>query len=367
MAMTFRALAFAAALFVAAPTPAEDGFFAPQAASASQPAASQAELDRLLAPIALYPDELLAQVLAASTYPLEVVALDRWLKAHPGLSGDALQAAVDAQPWDDSVKALAPMPDIVAMMDGELEWTQRLGDAFLAAEADVMDAVQRLRRHARDAGSLQDSARDRIVDDGNAIDIEPVEPDVVYVPVYDPRGVYGPWWWPDSAPYVWGGAYFGPWDFIVGGIGFGAGVFVGARWHEHPRFDWGGRHLVNRRPGSPPAWQHDPGHRGGVPYVNPLSRERFHPVDGDRIRDRGDFRGFGPRPPSPANPAERPARTNRATNPIARPANPIARPTGPSPLTPVPRAQSQEHSQRGSQSLGRAQSASPASRGRGKP
>ncbi|MGZ5106674.1 MAG: DUF3300 domain-containing protein, partial [Usitatibacter sp.] len=162
------AVAFLAAIVVAL---AQDAPFP----AAPQPAMSEAQLDQLLAPVALYPDDVLANVLAASTYPLEVVSLQRWLDRNPGLSGDALGQALDAQPWDASVKALAPFASVVAMMSGELEWTQRLGNAFLASQADVMDAVQRLRRKAREAGSLQDNERERVVADSGAVVIEPVD------------------------------------------------------------------------------------------------------------------------------------------------------------------------------------------------
>lgn len=347
--MRRSALLLAAALCAGgAAMAADEGFFAPPASTSS--AASQAQLDALLAPIALYPDDLLAQVLEASTYPLEIVALHRWLESHPGLSPDAMQGLLQSQPWDDSVKALAPMPDIVAMMDGELSWTQRLGDAFLASEPEVMDAVQRLRRQARGAGSLQDDERMRVQDDGAAITIEPAAPDVVYVPTYDPRVAYGPWPWPGDPPYAWGGLYFGgPFDFVVGGLSFGIGARWSARWHEGAHFDWRGRHVEDRRPGRPPIWQHDPGHRGGAPYTNPIARDRFRPVNPDRIRDRGDFRGFGERRP---NPVARPA--------PPRNANPVARPLGPSPLAPVPNAQAQQNAQRGAQSLGRVPPRAPA-------
>jgi len=349
-----RVLLLCASLCMAAHAPAEEGFFAPQATAPSA-APSQAELDSLLAPIALYPDDLLAQVLAASTYPLEIVALDRWLDAHPGLSPDAVEAAMQSQPWDDSVKSLAPMRDVVAMMDGEIEWTQRLGDAFLASGADVMDAVQRLRRHARDAGTLQDDSRERVLDDGTAISIEPAVPETVYVPVYDPRVVYGPWWWPGLAPYAWGGFYFGgPFDFIAGGLSFRSGVRWRGGWHDGARIDWRDRHVVDRRPGRPPEWQHDPGHRGGAPYSNPVARDRFNRVDPGRVRDRADFRGFGTRPSNPVVRQQPPARVN----PVQR--------IGPSPFAPVPNAQARQNAQRGNQSLGRAApSAPPSGRSRG--
>ncbi|MGZ5074668.1 MAG: DUF3300 domain-containing protein [Usitatibacter sp.] len=347
------AVAFLAAIVVAL---AQDGPFP----AAPQPAMSEAQLDQLLAPVALYPDDVLANVLAASTYPLEVVSLQRWLDRNPGLSGDALGQALDAQPWDASVKALAPFASVVAMMSGELEWTQRLGNAFLASQADVMDAVQRLRRKARDAGSLQDNARERVTEQSGTVFIEPVDPGVIYVPAYDPRVVYGPWWWPDYPPYVWGWPYFGYWDFVVGGIAFGYGVHVGRDWHDHHEHpDWHDHNLHHGQGGG--TWHHDPGHRGGVPYADSHTRDRFGGIDRGQVQQRQDFRGFDvhsrttPGYGQPGNPAGRQA---PATSQSARPG-----PGGSSPFSPVPHDYSRQFSERGRQSLAPAvPSANPAAR-----
>jgi hypothetical protein len=315
--------------------------------------ATQAELDQLLAPVALYPDGLLADVLAASTYPLEVVALKRWLERNPNLTGDALEQAIAQQPWDASVKALAPFGSVVAMMNGELEWMQRVGNAFLADEAQVMDAVQRLRRKAREAGALADNARERVVVQDDMLAIEPVDPEVIYVPVYDPRVVYGSWGWPGYPPYMWSALYFGPWDFVAGGIAFGIGIHAGRSWFDRPRPDWRNHNLLERRPGGDLSWRHDPIHRGGVAYPDPRTRDRFGAVDRERVRDRQDFRGFDVRAQSPAAPGVRPPGST------ARPA-----PTGPSALAPVPRENARQNSQRGRESLGSPRAA-PASRTRG--
>src|SRR5208337_3655182 len=148
------------------------------------------ELDQMLAPIALYPDSLLAQVLIAATYPDQVTEADRWMKANPNLKGDALNDALDKMDWDLSVKALAPFPQVLDMMAKESAWTQRLGDAFLAQQVDVMDAIQRLRQKAQAAGTLQTTEQQKVVVKGEAIEIEPVNPEVVYVPRYDPVVAY---------------------------------------------------------------------------------------------------------------------------------------------------------------------------------
>lgn len=321
------------------------------AAAASAEANAQAQLDALLAPLALYPDTLIAHVLPAATYPLEVVQLQRWLAQNPGLSGDALDDALAATPWDDSVKALARFPGVVAMMDGELEWTQRVGDAFLADPQGVMAAVQRLRARAVATGSLRDSERERVVQDQGVVYIEPVQPDVVYVPVYDPVTVYGPWWWPGYPPYAWSAGYFGPWDYMAGGVYFGVGVAIGGRWHGHWHTDWHGGHVSSRHPGGNDVWRHDPGHRGGVPYPGGRGHGSPGSYQGapDGIHARQPFRGFDVHPfartpaPAPSNPRAAPA--SPSSHPFAR------APLGRSPLSPAPQGNVGSQSQRGYGSL----------------
>ena len=378
----------------------EEGYFAPQGGDAFAPSA--AELDQLLAPVALYPDALLGNVLAASTYPLEVIALQRWLDRNPGLTPQELEQAVASQPWDASVKSLAPFASVVAMMNGELDWMSRLGNAFLADEAGVMDAVQRLRRKAVEAGGLQDNPRERVVMQSDIVTIEPTQPDVVYVPVYDPRIVYGPWWWPGYPPYAWSTFYFGPWDYVVGGIAFGIGIPVWGSWHDHhPHPDWHQHHLVDHRPGGSSVWRHDSDHRRGAPYPDSRTRDRYRPPDRGGSPDRGashdrrDFRGFDVRPQGPSSrnapglqPAPRPeaggSRIQRAPDyrqapqpqgygpsqrapaqraPEISRSSPIQRaPSGSSSLHPVPGNFSSQQSQRGHQSLGSAPSGNPAAR-----
>jgi uncharacterized membrane protein YgcG len=202
------------------------------------------QLQRLVAPIALYPDSLVAQILAASTFPEQVVEANRWVQANPDLKGDALGQAVDQQPWDPSVKALAAFPSVLGNMDKNLSWTSSLGDAYYNQQQDVMDAVQVMRRKAQDAGALKDPQHEVIKQDGPNIEIEPAEPDVVYVPAYDPWLIYGypivawPGWYP--YPGIWfGGPYF---SF---GIGFGIGWFGGFGWGwGHWGFDWHNRYAV---------------------------------------------------------------------------------------------------------------------------
>lgn len=177
-----------------------------QAISAQQkPSAfSQAELDQMLAPIALYPDVLLSQILVAATYPLDIVEAARWSQANPGLEGQQAVAAVENQPWDPSVKALVAFPQILMRMNDDLNWTQALGDAFLFQEAQIMDSVQGLRQRAYEAGNLNSTENARVIRNDRIIVIEPANPQVVHVPFYDPRVIYGSWWWPGFAPVFWG-------------------------------------------------------------------------------------------------------------------------------------------------------------------
>jgi Protein of unknown function (DUF3300) len=190
------------------------------------------ELQQLVAPIALYPDSLVAQILAASTYPDQVVEADRWLQAHPEVKGDELAQAVDQQPWDPSVKALTEFPSVLANMDKNLSWTSSLGDAYINDQQGVMDAVQGMRQSAERAGNLKSTDQLKVSDQGQTIVIEPANPEVVYVPQYDPWIVY-------SAPVVaWPGWYWYPglyWTSpgIGFGIGFGVGFFSGFGWGWH--------------------------------------------------------------------------------------------------------------------------------------
>jgi len=265
----------------------------------------QEELDQMLAPIALYPDSLLAQILMASTYPLEVVQADRWTKANRNLRGDQLNDALDQKDWDPSVKALVPFPQVLSMMSERLEWTQKLGDAFLDQEDEVMDTVQRLRARAQAAGNLGDTEQQRVIVEEGAIEIEPVQPEVVYVPVYDTRVIYGPWWYPAFPPFFFPSP---PGVIIVRGFGFWRGVAVGRTWgHAWGHWDWRhhrvnvnvNRHININRPMNitraniqTTRWQHDVSHRKGVTYRNETTRQRFGQV-AKGAEKRRDFRGFG--------------------------------------------------------------------------
>ncbi|MHC1726975.1 MAG: DUF3300 domain-containing protein [Syntrophobacteraceae bacterium] len=222
--------------------------------SGASAAFTQEELDQMLAPIALYPDSLLAQVLVAATYPEQVSEADRWVKENASLQGERLNDAVDNKNWDLSVKALVPFPKVLDMMSAKQEWTQRLGEAFLAQEADVMDSVQHLRSKAHAQGNLKTTREQRVVVKGESFEIEPVNPEIVYVPAYNPAVVYGTWWHPAHPPYlyspwypsyVYDPYYTVPGFIAAGAFGFAAAVTVGSFWHHGwGRWDWGRRNVV---------------------------------------------------------------------------------------------------------------------------
>ncbi|MET0277348.1 MAG: DUF3300 domain-containing protein [Pseudorhodoplanes sp.] len=190
------------------------------------------ELDQLVAPIALYPDTLLSQVLIASTYPLEVVEAERWAEQNKNLKGDALKKAVDPKKWDDSIKSLAAVPDVLKMMSDKLDWTQKLGDAVLAQQPDVMDAIQRLRQKAQANDKLKTNKQQKVTTTSqgsqNYIAIEPSEPNTVYVPYYDPAVVYGAWPYPSYPPYYFPTPGYIAGGLIATGVAFGVGYAVGA-------------------------------------------------------------------------------------------------------------------------------------------
>jgi hypothetical protein len=322
----------------------------PAVAATSVARYSQAQLDQLLAPVALYPDPVLSQLLMASTYPLEVVKAQRWLQQHPGLSGDALDEALIGESWDASVKAIAAFPSVVTMMNDNLDWMQRLGDAFLAQQADVMDTVQALRQKAQAAGTLVSNDRQQIVLQDGGIEVVPTNPYVVYVPVYDSSIVYGPWWWPEYPPFFWWPpSIYGPYDYVMTGFAFGWGIAVGRDHFHGARPDWHGHQIHVRPPhppgtphGSPPGaprpWHHDPAHRGGVPYTSPGVRDRYQPGGPGAVTQRYDYRGYqGP--------------SGAFSQRLDRSSFSVPSPRTLSPLSPESRGSAQDYSSRGHSSL----------------
>ena len=277
------------------------------ASAPAQPLLTAGQLDALVAPIALYPDALLSLVLMASTYPLEVVQADRWVGANKNLQGDAFKAALDQQNWDDSVKSLTATPDVLDMMSNKLDWTQQLGDAVLAQQPDVMDAIQRLRTKAQANNKLTSTSQQTVTtqqqDGRRYIYIAPTDPDELYVPYYDPSVVYGPWPYPDYPPYYWPPpAYIGA-GLIATGLAFGTGYALG-RWASGGYrwgggFNWGGNNINVRRSISGNNlngnnWTHNPAHRGSVRYSNPGVAAKFGGNNAGQNRLNG--RGSGGQP-----------------------------------------------------------------------
>lgn len=269
----------------------------PQQPQQQQPQLTQQQLLQLVAPIALYPDALLAQVLAASTYPLEVTMAARWSEKNANLKGPALEDAMQQQPWDPSVKGLTSVPQVLAMMNEKLDWTNQLGEAFLAQPDDVQTAIQALRKQAETTGNLKSSKEQKVrrvaappstgyVGPPEYIVIEPVEPDYIYVPVYDPVIVYGAGYWPPAySPFFW----HPPWWAVGPAFGFGAALFVGPALWYHYNWGHGGFAAIQTNPalysrfnrvnytggGQLQNWKFDPAHHGNVQFRNTKLQQQF--------------------------------------------------------------------------------------------
>jgi len=312
---------------------------------------AQQELDQMLAPIALYPDALLAQILMAATYPAEVAEAALWSRANPGFSGSQAVQAVEQAGWDTSVKSLVAFPQILKIMHENPRWTESLGEAFMAQQAQVMNTIQTLRQRAMAQGSLRSNDEIYVYPQGQVIIIQPVRPDVIYVPYYDPNVVYGPWWWAGYPPVYWQpwpGYYSRP-SYAPGyawssGIIVGSGFFFGI-------FDWNRHHVRNapvehgiwdnhrQPPPAPGLWQHDPAHRRDT------RRDGDHRDQRDP-RDTRDYRQQGPqqqmgRPAPPQAPQQqfiRPAAPLAPQQVIVRPAPPTAVPEPASARPPAPDA-----------------------------
>jgi uncharacterized protein DUF3300 len=260
------------------------------------------ELDQMLAPIALYPDSLVSQILMASTYPIEIVDADRWVKQNPNLTGDQLDEALKYKDWDVSVKSLCHFPTVLSAMSQNLDETTRLGNAFLNQQQDVMNTIQELRARAQAQGNLNTTAQQRIIVQQGATEIVPADPQVIYVPAYNPAVVYGPWWYPAYPPFVW---Y--PGIAIGVGISFGVGLFVGIAVGSWCGFDWGHHEVnvdiqrttvfnnvtINNVQGGWQRWEHNPEHRMGVAYWNQATSQRFGQPATRSIESRNQYRGYG--------------------------------------------------------------------------
>ncbi|MGY3605114.1 MULTISPECIES: DUF3300 domain-containing protein [unclassified Bradyrhizobium] len=305
LALALFLLAPVAAFAQATSSPPDQGG-QPQGASQAAPSEQllkPEQLEALVAPIALYPDDLLANVLAASTYPLEIVQADRWVTSHKNLKGDALKNEVDKQSWDDSVKALVSTAAVLSMMSDKIDWTKNLGDAVLAQQPDVMDAIQRLRAKAQANNKLVTTKQQKVSvqtqDNKQVIVIDSADPNTMYVPYYNPATVYGTWPYADYPPYYFGyPSYIGA-GVIAAGLAFGTAWAIG-RWGNYwgGGFNWGNRNLYvnhyNRVTNVGNNWQHNPAHRQGVRYNNANVQQRF---GNNNLKagsaNRMDFRGRG--------------------------------------------------------------------------
>lgn len=293
----FLALAFVVAVLPSIQQPMAQA--AQSATADSTKTFSQQELDELLAPIALYPDALLAQVFMASTYPMEVVEASRWAKANPNLKGEELEDALQGQSWDPAVKSIVAVPQVLTMMDEKLEWTQKLGDAFLAQQEDVMETAQKLRTKAKEAGNLESSSEQTVKTEEESgqtvVIIESAEPETVYVPVYNPTTIYGTWWYSYPPPYY----YYPPGYVARPGLWFAAGVIVGgAIWgncnwrRNNVNINVNRYNSFNRVNVKNNNWNHNPKHRKGAAYRDKATASKYG-QRGDRAstKSREQFRG----------------------------------------------------------------------------
>jgi Protein of unknown function (DUF3300) len=313
-----------------------------QGASSGQdaPKIPNDQLDSLVAPIALYPDPLLSQVLVASTYPLEIIQLQQWMAQHKDLKGDALTTAVQKEDWDPSIQAMSVLPDAVKQLADNIKWTTDLGNAFLAQQADVMDAVQRMRMKAKNAGNLKSTEQQKVevqtVESKTIVVIQQANPQIVYVPSYNPVVVYGP------PVYPYPPIYYPPPGYYAAGvaIAFGVGIAIGAAYHGGWGYGcgWGhssininvnnnyvshynrtninnGNRVSHHNNGG--TWQHNPQHRGGAPYSNRATATQYGGTTrGDSLASRQ------------ASARQQPSNINRGTNTANRSgANAAARPT----------------------------------------
>lgn len=262
---------------------------------------TQEQLSQLVAPIALYPDSLLSQILMASTYPLEVVEGERFMKANADLKGDALDAALKEKSWDVSVKSLCHFPDVLGSMSEKLDQTTQLGDAFLGQQEEVMDTIQELRAKAHAAGNLETTKEQTVVVEDKVIVIEAPDPQVIYVPTYNPTVVYGPWPYPAYPPYAW---YYPPGRGL---LTFGVGIAVGIGISSWSRCNWRNRSVnvnINRTTNfnrnvrghggkGGGTWKHNPQHRKGASYRNQNLNKKYGQSSRQASRAKARDRGYG--------------------------------------------------------------------------
>jgi hypothetical protein len=329
-----QALVWGIILLLAVPP----GILAQQSGGA--PLFKQEELDQIVAPIALYPDELVTQILMASTYPLEVVQAARFAQQNKNLKGDALTKALEEQTWDPSVKSLVNFPQVLTMMNDKLDWTQKLGDAFLGQQKGVMDTIQSLRARAEDAGNLKTTKEQKVIVEEKIIRIEPATSQVIYVPTYNPTVVYGAWPYPSYPPY-----YYYPPGYVASSMfWFGSAIAMGAAWgYAWGSPNWHGGNVkynynqnininrnINRNryattlpAGGQGNWQHNVEHRKGVSYRDQGTAQKYNRAStSDAVKSREDFRGRadqGRQQPSGGG-AQQPGGRQGQNQPSTRPA-----------------------------------------------
>lgn len=324
-----------AAAGAAKPVQADQAARPDGAAKADKSLFKQEELEQMLAPIALYPDALLMQTLAAATYPLEISQAARWQKQNDKLTGEKLTAELNKQSWDPSVKAMVQIPSVLQMLSDKLEWTQKLGDAFLAQQPQVMATIQSLRKKALDAGNLKDSEQQKIISENAAstqvIRIEQTSVDTVYVPVYNTAWVYGTWGYPGYPPYTyypWGYYPYYPYSGFYYGAGYGlaAGMVVAANWpraelytnQNYQRLAANSNAKGQAGAATPQAqsqsgqrtWQHNPEHRQSVPYADRATQSKYDRAAPAASTRQQDYRGY--------DNAGRPAGSMNSVSPAAR-------------------------------------------------
>ena len=292
-------------------TPATAAAPATQASAAAT--FSKEQLEQIVAPMALYPDPVVSQMLMASTYPLEIVEAARCMKANPGLKDEALEDKLKEQDWDASVKSLCGFPDVLKQMDENLDWTQDLGDAFLAQKTELMDTIQRMRGKAYDSGNLKTTEQQVVTQQPDKIIvIQPADPEVIYVPTYSSTVVYGGWSYPSyyyppmyyPPPYgygamaftvgvVWGAAIWGGCNWGWGGSDVDIDINRQNNFNRNTSID-GGRNQVNpnNRAGGKQSWQHDASHRGGVNYRDNKTAQQYGANSGTNRVSRDQARGY---------------------------------------------------------------------------
>jgi Protein of unknown function (DUF3300) len=304
ISISSRSCVFAAALMLAStPSMAEQSPLSSGDVPATTPTVktfSQQELDQILAPIALYPDALLAQTLMGSTYPLEIIEAARWAKANPNVSGKALEDAMAQKSWDPSVKSLTAVPQVLQQMSDRLDWLQKLGNAFLAQQKDVLDTVQALRAKAVETGNLTSSEQQVVKTETESNKtiyvIESPKTEVVYVPIYNPYVVYGTWWYPYPPYYMYPPHYvYPPHVAFTGGIIVGVALWGNCNWrHSNVYVNVNHYNSYNRTNISNGSWNHNVEHRGGVAYPDQnVAKQYNRGGDMQSSKAREDYRGRG--------------------------------------------------------------------------